>query len=245
MGSDDEVRSPGLGHPLVRGVLFLLVLLALALLWRALPVSAWVDERLQPFLEQAGAWGYLLFGLAYVIAVVLLAPGAALTLSGGYLFGPWIGLLLSSISATTGASASFLIGRYLAREPLRRRAHRDPRFRAIDRAVADRGAKVVLLLRLSPVVPFNLLNYALGLTGIRLPAYILASGVGMLLGTAVVAFIGSSASGRTPGNLGLWGWLAIVLTTLAATVYIALIARRALAEAAPEAEEPERSEDSP
>ncbi|WP_152049539.1 TVP38/TMEM64 family protein [Tautonia marina] len=222
-------------HPALRWLLLPLILFGLALLWRSLPVSDWVELRLLPAIDRAGWWGYLVFVAVYVSAVVVMAPGTVLTLAGGYLYGPLLGAGLALFSAVTGASVAFLVSRRFARQAIRRRIEADRRFRSLDRAVAQRGAWVVLLLRLSPAVPFNVLNYALGLTGVRFTTYVLYSLVGMAPGTVVIAFIGASASDTRPANLG-WGWWAILLLSalLTATV-LAVIATRALALASAEA----------
>src|SRR5206468_3640015 len=105
-----------------------------------------------------GAVGLLLFVLLYVAAAVLFLPGSVLTLGAGAVFGLARGVGLVWIGATLGATAAFLVGRYLARDWVARRIDGNPRFRAIDEAVAREGWKIVLLTRLSPVFPFNLLN---------------------------------------------------------------------------------------
>ncbi|QDV35236.1 TVP38/TMEM64 family protein [Tautonia plasticadhaerens] len=221
----------GRAGPALRWTLATLALLGLALLWRAVPASAWVDREVVPRVERAGAWGYVGFALVYAAGVVLMAPGSALTLASGYLFGPVAGAALAAASATLGASAAFLVARGVARGAVRRRVEGDRRFRAVDRAVSARGGRVVLLLRLSPIVPFNVLNYALGLTGVRFGAYALASFAGMLPGSAAYAFIGASAGDRRPGELG-WGWWAfLVASTLLAVAVLSRIASLALADA--------------
>ena len=232
----------GTGHrfpkvfPNVPWGLAALALLGLALLWRAMPASDWVDQEILPWIERLGAWGYVGFTVVYATSVVLMAPGSALTLASGYLFGPLIGALLATASATLGASIAFLIARKVARGPVRRRVEADRRFRAVDQAVAERGAWVVLLLRLSPIVPFNLLNYAMGLTSVRFGSFVLASVFGMLPGAAAYAFIGASAGARRPGDLG-WGWWAfLVVSTLLTVGVLARIAAQALARASDETE---------
>ncbi|HEV3166506.1 MAG TPA: TVP38/TMEM64 family protein [Isosphaeraceae bacterium] len=215
-------------HPAVRGGLVLLVLLGVALAWRALPVSAWVERALGP-IQRAGAWGGLGYVLAYVVFVVLLIPGTPMTLAGGYLYGPVVGSLLVSLASTMGAAAAFLVARTLVRERVRRAVEHDPRFDAIDRAVARRGAWVVLLLRLSPMVPFNVLNYALGMTGVGFWPYVLASWVGMMPSTIVYVLVGASGSpGGQPELLGPVYWVVIVTTTIVATGYVGWLAKRAL-----------------
>jgi len=95
-----------------------------------------------------------------VAATVLFLPGSILTLGAGVVFGVVKGALIVSVSATLGATATFLVGRYVARDAIARKIDGNPRFKAIDQAVAREGWKIVGLTRLSPVFPFNLLNYA-------------------------------------------------------------------------------------
>jgi uncharacterized membrane protein YdjX (TVP38/TMEM64 family) len=221
--------SRPLASPWVRGGLVLLVLVAVSATWRALPVSEWVERAVAP-VQALGAWGCLLYVAAYTVCVVLMVPGSALTLAGGYLYGPWLGTALVSVASTAGATAAFLLARVLGRERVGRWIRLDPRFESIDRAVAERGARVVFLLRLSPIFPFNVLNYALGLTGVRLVPYVLASWAGMLPGTLFYVLIGASFGPRgRPGGFGPWAWAAILITTGAATIYVGWLARRAIA----------------
>lgn len=201
---------------------------AFALAWRFLPLADRIDSLVRS-VERAGAWGAALYAAIYVLGVVLMVPGSSLTLVAGLLYGPVWGTALVSAASTLGASLAFLIARTIGRGYVRARAGADRRFAAIDRAVAERGAGVVFLLRLSPLVPFNLLNYALGLTGVRGWPYVLATWAGMLPGTVLFTMIGASfgPNGR-PGGLGPWYWAAVVAATIAATIYISRLARTAL-----------------
>jgi uncharacterized membrane protein YdjX (TVP38/TMEM64 family) len=130
-----------------------------------------------------GPWAPLLFALVYIAAAVLFLPSLILTLGAGAVFGVPRAAVLVSISATLGATAGFLVGRYVAREWVARTLAHSTRFRAIDEAVAREGWKIVLLTRLSPAFPFALLNYVFGLTRIRLRDFVLASGSGMMPAT--------------------------------------------------------------
>jgi len=147
------------------------------------------------------------------------------------LFGVAWGSVYVSIGATLGATAAFLVGRYFARAWVTAKIEGSEKFAAIDRAVGDEGWKIVGLTRLSPVFPFTLLNYAFGLTRVRLRDYVLASWIGMLPGTVMYVYLGSLARAgahqRTPGE---WALYALGLAaTVAVTVIITRIARRALA----------------
>lgn len=195
-------------------------------------VRALLREALDA-IAQLGAWGPVLFIGVYVFAAVLFIPGSVLTLGAGALFGVVRGSIYVSIGATLGATAAFLVGRYLAREWVTKKFEGNASFAAIDRAVADEGWKIVGLTRLSPVFPFTLLNYAFGLTRVKLRDYVLASWIGMMPGTVMYVYIGSlarvGAAGqtKTPAEWALYS--VGLLATIAVTVFITRIARRALA----------------
>jgi uncharacterized membrane protein YdjX (TVP38/TMEM64 family) len=131
------------------------------------PVREFIRPRLLHFLEEIrglGAWGPVILAGAYVVASVVAFPGILLSVAAGFLFGVTYGTAAASIGSTLGAAAAFGVGRFLARGVVQAKVARDPKFRAIDQAVAAQGFKIVLLIRLAPVFPFNLMNYAFGLT---------------------------------------------------------------------------------
>jgi uncharacterized membrane protein YdjX (TVP38/TMEM64 family) len=209
-----------------------LVLLGRSLGARLPEFAAWV--------EGLGVLGPLVFVAGYAVAVVAFAPGSVLTLAAGAIFGLAKGTLYVFIAATLGASAAFLVARHLARGAVERRLAGNARFAAIDRAVGEQGRKIVFLLRLSPVFPFNLLNYALGLTRVRFADYFVAC-AGMLPGTLlyvyygklagdVAAFAGGAAVARGTGYWTVW------LLGLAATVVVTTVVTRAARAALREAE---------
>lgn len=193
------------------------------------------------WIAQLGPWGAIAFILIYNLTTVLFIPGSLLTLGGGVIFGVFWGSLYVFIAATMGASFAFLIGRYLTRDWVAKKIADRPQFQAIDNAVAKEGFKIVLLTRLSPVFPFNLLNYAFGITKVSLKDYILGS-IGMIPGTIMYVYIGSLASdiamigaGNVPTNaqaetakwtIRIVGFIA----TVAVTIYITHIAKKALQE---------------
>jgi uncharacterized membrane protein YdjX (TVP38/TMEM64 family) len=193
--------------------------------------AAWVDGL--------GFWGPVVFVVAYALAVVAFVPASLLTLAAGAIFGVASGTVYVFIAAVLGSSLAFLVSRYLARAAVERRLQGNDRFAAIDRAVGEQGRKIVFLLRLSPVFPFNLLNYALGLTRVRFPDYALA-GVGMLPGTLLYVYSGkvagdvaTLASGTTTSSGSGSTTLLVVglVATVVVTTFVTRIARRALAEA--------------
>ncbi len=215
----------------------LLLVLALFLLARFFPVAKWTSEFVD-WVRTLGFWGGLVYFSAYVLGTVLLVPGTALTLGSGLLFGVLWGTLLVSLASVTGATFAFLIARYVGREWTLKRIERYPKFKLIDQAIGDSGFKLVLLMRLQPVfLPFAILNYALGLTRVRLRDYVLASWIGMLPATTLYVYVGSSlksisdlVQGRVPAadhwhQLLFWGGL--VLSAVLVVIF-ARIAKQAL-----------------
>lgn len=204
-------------------------------------MSAWMRSALA-FVERLGTWGPIALGLLYVAATVLMVPGFILTLGAGALFGVLTGTLTVSTAATAGATAAFLIARYAARNVVARRIAGNLRFESVDRAVAVNGWKIVLLTRLSPVFPFNVLNYAFGLTKVSLRDYVFASWVGMLPATVMYVYIGSvagsiariGAEDRSRSRAEWIFYLVGLVGTVMATAYITRVARRALKEAGAE-----------
>lgn len=137
-------------------------------------------------LTDLGPWGPVLFVAAYIVASLVLAPAVILTLAAGASFGLWRGTLLVYVGAALGSSAVYAVAAPLARSRLLRWIDRDPRVAAVRGAVVGQGVWVMFLLRLSPLVPYNLLNYALALSGVRYRDYLLAS-IGML--PAIVMYV--------------------------------------------------------
>jgi len=197
----------------------------------------WLRGSIESFLEWvrgAGAIGMGAYVVAYVVACVLFLPGVILTLGAGLVYGVAVGVPLAWIGATLGSTAAFVLGRTVAREWVASRVAAYPRFAAIDRAVGREGRRIVFLTRLSPVFPFNLLNYAYGITSVGLRDYVLGA-FGMLPGTLLYVYLGSFAT--NVGDLGSTSseggaakfWLRVVglFATLAVTVVVTRIARRA------------------
>ena len=192
--------------------------------------------RFIDWVSRSGTTGALLFVLGYIVAAVALIPGLILSLAAGAIFGVPLGTALVFVSATLGASAAFLVSRYLARPLVERRLAGNARFAAIDRAVGKEGGRIVLLLRLSPLFPYNLLNYALGLTSVRFRDYVLAS-VGMLPLTLLYVYYGTilgdvaRVMSGTPIPRGPAYYVLLglgLLATIAVTTLVTRTARRAL-----------------
>ena len=191
-------------------------------------VLAWIDSL--------GPWAPPVFVLLYIIATVLFVPAWILTVGGGALFGVLLGSLYVSIGSTIGATCAFVLGRSLARDVLAKRLNQNPKLKALDDALAREGWKIVGLVRLSPVFPYNLMNYAFGLTRVSLRHYFFASWIGMLPGTVMYVYFGSLAKSlaelgtghdeRTPAQWALYGLGLIATITI--TIYLTRLARAAL-----------------
>ena len=164
---------------------------------------------------------------------MLFIPGSVLTLGAGAIFGVVWGSGYVSISSTLAATCAFLVGRYLARDAIARKIEGNERFAAIDKAVAREGWKIVGLTRLSPVFPFTLLNYAFGLTQVKLRDFVLASWIGKMPGTVMYVYLGSlakAASGERTRTTGEWVLYGVgLLATAVVTVFVTRIAKKALA----------------
>ncbi|MGQ0815043.1 MAG: TVP38/TMEM64 family protein [Gemmatimonadota bacterium] len=221
-------------HGKLKGLLLVFLAGALVLLLgrRAaayVPVFvSWVDSlgTLGPAVSMAG----------YVLATVAMVPGSILTLAGGALFGLARGIIYVFFAASIGATLAFLIARYIARGAVVRRLGPDARFRALDTAIEREGRKIFFLIRLSPLFPFNVTNYAAGVTSLRLRDYLIAC-LGMLPGTILWVYYGhlignvASLVAGAPAARGYAHWILLgvgLLATVAATTLVTRAARRAL-----------------
>src|SRR5690606_7369545 len=135
-----------------------------------------------------------LYALVYAACVVLFVPASILTLGAGAIYGVAVGVGVVLVGASLGATLAFLLARTLLRDRVEQMTRDNARFRALDRAIAKEGAKIVFLVRLAPIFPFTYINYAFGLTGVRTPAYVLASVVGMIPGTFAYVYLGATAA---------------------------------------------------
>lgn len=218
---------------ILMGVAAALAVSGLLAVWFFLPVEAWIDA-LQQWIDALGVWGFAVFGAVYALATILLAPGSALSIAAGLLFGFW-GIPLVIIAATAGGCAAFLIGRYVVRQRVREAIERRPKFAAVDQAVKEEGWKVVALLRLSPAVPFNVQNYLFGITEIEFMPYALATFGGIIPGVVLYVYLGvlgREAGSDAGGGVLKWAFFGVgLLATVAVAVIITRRARQKLKEA--------------
>ena len=202
-----------------------------------LPVAAWIVQAVH-WMRGAGLGGALAYGAAFALAAVLMVPGSLLAMGAGMAYGPVWGTVLASPASVVGATLAFLLARASRHWSMARWTASDPRLRAVQSAVGSHGLKIVILLRLSPIFPYNVLNYALGVSGIRLRDYLLGSFVGMLPGAVMYTYIGSllgdvAAVSVDAVDAGLARHAMSVVglaATIAVVVFVARLARRALAD---------------
>jgi uncharacterized membrane protein YdjX (TVP38/TMEM64 family) len=202
--------------------LFLFLVAAIALAWlnrdrlTAEAVTAWV--------EHSGYWGPAVFVGIYTIAPALFLPGSVLTLAGGALFGPFTGALLSLTGATLGATVAFLIARYLTADWVERRV--SGRLQEIKEGVEREGWRFVAFVRLVPLFPFNLLNYALGLTRLSVQTFAVTSFITMAPGALAYAYLGAAGREAVSGGPDLVRKGLLALALLAAVALLPSLIRR-------------------
>ena len=222
---------------LIRVISIVVLIVGVFLIMRTLPVGEGLS-RMEVWIESLGGWGPAVFALIYVVAAVALVPGGLLTIAAGAIFGLLWGFIAVSVGSTVGASLAFLIGRYGARTAVREQTAKYPKFAAIDRAIDEGGWKIIAMLRLVPMFPFNVGNYLLGLTPVKFWSYALASWIAMMPGTLVYVYlghVGRKSVEAAAGEDGLhpleWTLMIVgLLIAVAVTVYITRLARRKLDE---------------
>jgi len=212
------------------------IVIGLLVVMRFLPVAHWLHD-FNNWIGKMGIAGILIFIAVYAAATVLLAPGVILTIGAGFAFGLWKGFLAVSAGATLGAALAFLVARSIARDRIESMAKGNDRFQRIDSAISEQGAKIIFLLRLSPVIPFNLSNYFYGLTGVKFWPYVFASWLGMMPATFLYVFIGAggkaavSAAGGEAMKQGWQYWTFVSLgfaATIVVIIWVTKIARDVL-----------------
>lgn len=234
----DEGAVPTKRGTVVKVAVFAGILLALFVASRFIDIQGAVDSTFDQ-IEALGPLGYVIFAVLYVLACVFMMPASPLTLAAGAAYGLGKGFILVSASSTLGALAAFLVGRYAARDWVAGRLEGSTSFKAIDDAVGREGWKIVGMTRLSPAFPFNVQNYAYGLTKVSVRHYVIASWIGMIPGTVMYVYLGTVAgsvatagsedAAKTPAE---WALLVVgLVATIIVTVMITRIAQKALKDA--------------
>ena len=223
MGSSKKKHMPWLWALLLTGII----------IWAlVIPSSSLQLQKFINYIQSTGPISILLFILCYVAATVIFVPGLILTLGAGAVFGIWKGFLLVSIASTIAASAAFLVGRQFTGKWLLSKIGQNSRMNALRDAIESEGWKIVLLARLSPLIPYTMLNYMFSLTSIRFSHYVIASWLGMIPGTLIYVYIGSLGSLGTDREKTAIEWMLIATGIIATATGIILISRAASKEMA-------------
>ena len=234
MNNDSKDKGTG-GSGWWRIGLLVLIFAGLICAGKFLPLKDYFVAALN-WIQSLGYWGPVVVVLFYIVACVLFLPGSGLTLGAGFIFKLLLGTITVSIGATLGACAAFWVGRTIARGWVAKKVAGNPKFASLDEAVGREGFKIVLLTRLCPIFPFNLLNYAFGLTRVKFRSYALASWIGMLPGTIMYVYIGSGLRSLADAAAGgarqtvaqrIFFWAGLVVAVAVAAL-VTRIARRAL-----------------
>lgn len=213
--------------PIVVGVL---LIAGLVLLFKLLPVAAWL-KSFQTWVTGLGFLGYVLYALVYAVCCVLFVPASVLTLGAGAIYGLGTGTAVVLVGATLGATLSFLLARTALRKKVEGMTSGNAKFRALDRAIGKEGAKIVFLVRLAPIFPFTYINYAFGLTGVKTLPYVVASFFGMIPGTFAYVYLGSAAAGAATGEADSTKKIVQIVgavIALVVTIFVARVATKAI-----------------
>jgi uncharacterized membrane protein YdjX (TVP38/TMEM64 family) len=224
-------EGPVSGRRSLRPLLLALAsIAALVVLFRVLPVEEWLIA-FREYVRELGPAGYALYAAVYAACVVLFVPASILTLGAGAIYGLGTGVAVVLAGASVGATLAFLLAKGLLRKRVERMTQGNAKFRALDRAIAREGARIVFLVRLAPVFPFTYINYAFGLTGVKTLPYVLASVVGMIPGTFAYVYLGAAAADAASGGAGtteLAIRIAGAVVAVAVTIFVARLATRAI-----------------
>jgi len=219
--------------------LLLVLVAAIATACLTLPVEKILKDLLIWIDKNLGPWGPLVLAVVYIPLTVLAVPASILSVGGGYLFGLPIGFIADSIGSTIGCTAAFLVGKTIGRSYVASKLNDYPQFQAVSIATRRSGLKIVFLLRLVPLLPFNMLNYLLSVTSIGLGQYMLASWIGMMPITFGLVYIGTTIKDLSDvthswSEISTVRWILLTAGLMASVVLIFLvvqIAKRSLAKA--------------
>ena len=217
------------GVPVGKIIIGVVVVIGLIVAIRLLPTDEWL-RALQGYVKGLGAAGYIVYALVYALCCVLFVPASLLTLGAGVIFGLVEGTIVVVVGATLGAVASFLLARGVMRRKVEGMTAGNEKFQALDKAIGREGAKIVFLIRLSPLFPFTYINYGFGLTGVRTLPYAIATLFGIIPGTFAFVYIGSllaTAAGDASGTQKAVQ-IAGLAITIVVTVLVTRIARNAM-----------------
>jgi len=214
----------------VRPLVLLLIIAAIFVAFRMLPVGDWL-RSFQVYVRGLGALGYVVYIAVYAVCVVAFIPASILTLGAGAIFGFVGGTIVVVIGATIGASLAFLLARTVMRKRIEHMTASNEKFRALDRAIASEGMKIVFLVRLAVVFPFTYINYAFGLTAIPFWRYVGATFLGIIPATAAFVFASSaatSAATTSSGSITKAVYIVGAVIAIVVSILIGRIASRAI-----------------
>lgn len=224
--------SPHKRLPIVKIAIGVLVLAAIVVLFRVLPVGHWLVQ-FKDYVRHLGPIGYVVYTLVYAACIVLFVPASILTVGAGAIFGFVGGTIVVVIGATLGATLAFLLARTILRRKVEAMTRDNVKFRSLDRAITREGSKIVLLIRLAPIFPFTYINYAFGLTGIRLVPYVIATFFGILPATFAFVYLSDAAVSAATGTHTARTVINIVgaILALIASIFVARVATQAIKKA--------------
>jgi uncharacterized membrane protein YdjX (TVP38/TMEM64 family) len=222
-----------------RWLWLLLVVAGLFVAFKLLPVADWL-QALKDLVRGQGALGYVIFVAAYVVvALIPGGPALGMTLAAGALFGVAVGTVVVSGASTLAALVAFLLARTLLHGKIERWTRDDPRFARLSAAVEKRGPRIVALVRLSPLFPFTVVNYAFGVMPVKVGPYVLTSWLAMLPGTLAYVYLGAAVGDAAGGGsvTGKGIKLGLAALGVGATVWAARLVKKSMDEVAPGTEE--------
>ena len=203
------------------------LIIAFVVAVRLLPVAEWLTQ-FQTWVRGIGPAGYVVYVIAYALCCVLIVPALALTLGAGAIFGFVAGSLVVLAGATLGATLAFLLARTVLRHRVERMTAGNAKFRALDRAITREGTKILWLVRLSGFPPFTWVNYAFGLTGVRLAPYVLITFFGIIPGTLAFTWAGAAGAAALTGSGNRVLLAVTAIGAVAVAVFVGRIALNAI-----------------
>lgn len=211
----------------IRIAIAITLIVAFVIAVRVLPVAEWL-EQFKAWVQGVGPIGYVLYALVYVLCCVLIVPAFALTVGAGAIFGFVTGSIIVIVGATLGATAAFLLARSVLRHRVEKMTGGNAKFRALDRAITTEGTKIMWLVRLSGFPPFTWVNYAFGLTGIRLGPFILTTFFGIIPGTLAFTYAGAAGAAALTGTGNRISLIVTAVGAVLVSVFIARVATKAI-----------------
>jgi uncharacterized membrane protein YdjX (TVP38/TMEM64 family) len=211
----------------IKVITALLLLAALLLAFRFLPIAAWLTA-FQAWVRHLGPIGYVVYVLMYAVCVTALVPASLLTLGAGAIFGVAGGTVVVCIGATLGSMLAFVLARTVLRKRVEQMIAKRPKLAAVDRAIAAEGTKLMLLCRLSGFPPYVFANYVFGLTGVTATSYFLTTFFGIIPGCFAYTYAGHAGAAVATGSGNRIALIVTAAGIILVSAYVARIATRAI-----------------